>query len=346
MKKIDLIIPTYNRPDFLERILDYYNSYGKQFNIIIADSSKSINKKRNKRIVNSFQKLKILYVDKFDENLPSHHKYAKMLKYTQNKYVCFCPDDDFITPKGIEEAVNFLEKNPLYSVAHGTYISFYLHKNLFGPKQFWWRFIYPFESITYSKPIDRLAAHIKNYNLVLWAVRRTDVVKIAYKEFLRSGADPFLFGELTPDMLTLIYGKMKRLETFYAARQAFSTSYNYWPSLMDAMNEDIYESEYTKFKNCLLNNLAKISEIPKKEASMIIDSSMKIYLKKTSQEHMTGRINLKLKHLPLFFSDSLRFLHITYLFSKETRDKIGDISKSSSKYFTDFTKIRNCVLKH
>ncbi|MBA7581945.1 hypothetical protein ES708_23862 [subsurface metagenome] len=40
-----IIIPTYNRPDRLKRLLDYYNKYGKNFNIIVADSSSKENKR-------------------------------------------------------------------------------------------------------------------------------------------------------------------------------------------------------------------------------------------------------------------------------------------------------------
>ena len=345
MSIVDLIIPTYNRPDFLKRILDYYNSYNVDFNIIIADSSFEANKKLNKKIISLFTKLKILYIDKFPQNLASHHKFGEMVQYTKSKYCVFCADDDFVTPNGIKEAVAFLEKKPDYSAAHGTYISFYEHTNLSCSNQFWWMFIYPYKSITSSNSANRLVEHLSDYYQVLWAVRRTAVVKLAYKEFLKSKVDPFLFGELLPDMLTLIFGKMKRLNTFYAARQAFSTSYGYWPSLIDAQKEGTYNDEYTKFRNCLAENLAGYG-FSKKKSSQIVDSSMELYLKTTVQEHLTGRVNLLLSNFPFFVRKEIRLLHIKYLFSKRKNDKIGLIDKPSSKYFKDFEIIRQTVLKH
>lgn len=347
MKKVDfdLIIPTYNRPKFLRRILYYYNTYGKSFDITIADSSSPKNKKINKKIASSFPKLNILYIDKFSEKQPSHHKYAEMVKYIKSKYCVFCPDDDFIVPKGIEEAVDFLDKNPDYSVAHGTYISFYVYTPPFGSKKFWWKYIYPYQSITFSNPSKRLATHLASYYQVLWAVRRTDVVKVAYRELLKSKVDPFLFGELLTDMLTLIPGKLKRLSTFYAARQAFSTSYSYWPSLMDAIDNGVYNNEYFKFRECLLNNL-KITKSNKGQMAQIIDESMQSHLKSTFQEHLMGRVNLILRYLPKFISNNLRLLHAKYLFSKDKLDRIGVIDNPSSKYFNDFEAIRQTVLKH
>ena len=345
MKNLTLIIPTYNRPQFLQRILEYYNSYKVNFKIIIVDSSIPLNKKLNKKISGLFPKLNILYLDDFYPELAPHHKYARMVRFVKSKYVCFCPDDDFIVPNGIKEAVDFLEKNPDYSAAHGTYISFYENTNLFGSNQFWWMFIYPYQSITSSNPLQRLISHLTNYYQVLWAVRRTDTVKTCYKEFMKSKVDPYLFGELLPDMLTLIFGKMKRLNTFYAARQAFSTSYGYWPSLIDARKEGTYYDEYTKFRNCIAENLAKYG-FSKNKSLQIIDVSMDKYLKTTIQEHLMGRANLMLKYFPSFIKSSVRLIHVKYLFSKPKKDRIGLIDNSSSKHFKDFDSVRQTVLKH
>lgn len=344
-KLVDLVIPTFNRPEFLRRILDYYNSSSIKFNIIIVDSSLPKNKKKNKKIASFFSNLKISYFYNFSPKQPPHYKYGEMLKFVKAKYVCFCPDDDFLVPNGIKEAVNFLEQNPDYTTAHGSYISFYLQKSIFSLNKFWWRFIYPYQSIKFLSPLSRLQHHLTSYYQVLWAVRRTDIVKSCYKEFMKSKADPYLFGELLPDMLTLIAGKMKRLNKFYCARQAFSTSYSYWPSLMDARKNGIYDKEYLKFKNCLVENLVKCG-FSKSKSLQTIDYSMDKYLKTTIQEHLTGRINLLLDHFPSFVKKSFRFAHIKYLFSKSNRDRIGLIDKPSSKFFNDFNAIRQIVLKH
>lgn len=349
MNKVDLIIPTYNRPNFLKRLLDYYSAYGMDFNFIIADSSNLINKSRNKKIVNTYSKLKILYIDKFSPNLSQHDKFAEMIKYAKNKYVCFCADDDFIIPNGIKKAVDFLDKNSCYSAAHGTYISFYTNKGLFGLKKFWWRFLYSPFSIFSSNPINRLASHLTKYNMVVWAVRRTNIVKICYQEFSKSKIDPYLlpnFGELLPDVLTAVYGKIKYLNTFYAARQAFSQILSDYPSLMDAKNIGIYTKEYEKFKNCLLNNLTRLNNTSEDKADKIIDSSMDKYIKYSYQEHLQTKINRLLSHSPKFILSVIKLLHAGYLFSKEKKDRIGSIDKPSSKYFNDFEAIRQTILKH
>lgn len=349
MKKIDLIIPTYNRPDFLRRILDYYQINGRYFNFIIADSSNQANKALNKKIINDCSDLNILYLDNFPQNLSQHDKFAEMVKYAKSKYCVFCADDDFIVPNGIKEAVDFLEKNPDYSAAHGTYISFYINKSILGSKKFWWKFLYSPFSISSSSPINRLTLHLTNYNMVVWAVRRTNIVKICYREFSKSKIDPYLlpvFGELLPDVLTVIFGKIKHLNNFYAARQSFSQILSSYPSLIDAKEIGIYKSEYTKFKRCLINNLGIQDQALKDKTASIINSAIEIYIKYSFQEHILGKINYILNRLPKFISSGIKLLHAIYLFSKSKRGKIGLIDNPSSKYFSDFEAIRKMVLKH
>lgn len=346
MKLVTLIIPTYNRPDFLKRILNYYNQSNIVAEIIVADSSNPTNKILNKKIVQSFPKLNILYLNKFSPVLVSHHKFAKMVEFVKTKYCVFCADDDFIMPNGIKQSVNFLEKNPDYSAAHGTYISFYIYKSLTGIKEFWWKYIYPYKSITSSDASERTKLHPTDCFQVIWAVRRTHTVKTCYKELLRSKVNPYLFGELLPDILTVILGKTKRLDVFYAARQAFSTSYSYWPSLPDAIKNGTFDKEYAKFKNCLIANLVKKSHIEKVQAAQIIDTNIKMYIKSTFQEQMVVKINQLLKPFPKFISNSIRTLHAKYLFSKEKTDGIGVVAKPHSPYFTDFNLIKKTVLEN
>lgn len=344
--KVDLIIPTHNRTKLLKRILDYYKEDGQGFNFIIADSSNPTNKKLNKELIKKYSNLKILYIDKFEEKLPQHIKFAQMVKFANSKYVCFCADDDFITPSGIRQCVNFLEINPNYSAAHGIYIGFYTF-SLFGGNHFWWTFRYPSPSISSSSSLDRVTSHLKTFTLVLWAVRRTDITKTCYEEFLKAKIDPYLqiiLGELLPDALTAIYGKIKRLETFYGARQYFGSIAHNFASLIDAKNEGKYDIEYNKFKNSLIKNIIKLDPKHKDKASILIDSAMKNYNNYSYQEHLMSKIYSSLRHYPKPLPEGLRFLHAAYLFSKEKKERIGYLDNPSSKYYKDFDHIRRLVL--
>ena len=136
MAKATIIIPTYNRSGYLQRTLDYYHKYGNDFDIVVADSSSNDNKKLNRKIIPSFPNLKIQYIDKYSEKTDPYHKFADMVNYAKEKYCVFCGDDDFVVPNGINQSVDFLEKNPEFTVAHGYYIGFHLKNKKNGKKQF------------------------------------------------------------------------------------------------------------------------------------------------------------------------------------------------------------------
>jgi|Napbiome12C3dose_1001474.scaffolds.fasta_scaffold00008_81 glycosyltransferase domain-containing protein len=346
--QVDLVIPTYNRPHLLRRILEYYHQNGKDFNFIIADSSNSVNKTLNKDIINSYSDLNILYIDKFPQTIKQHDKFIKMVNYVKSKYCVFCADDDFIIPRAINEAVKFLEKNPDYSAAHGTHIGYALFKN-FRLNKFFWLFRQTPYSISSSDPIERVYQHLSNYSPVIWAVRRTDVVKTCYQEFGKIKFDPYVlpvFGELLPDMLTVVYGKVKDLNTFYAVRQYFGSILSFYPSLIDAKKVGKYDTEYSKFKSSLVNNLSGQKGVSKDRASKMLDRAIERYIKFSYQGHLMGNLSLILSKLPNFISVGLRGLNAVYLFSKPKKEKVGLIDNKSSKYFEDYNKIKQLVLKY
>lgn len=346
MSKLDLIIPTYNRIEYLKRILDYYQEYGKDFNFIVADSSNPVNKTKNKKLIRSYSNLNILYIDKFSQNLVQSIKFAHMVKYAKSKYVCFCADDDFIIPNAIRKCINFLEKNSDYVAAHGTYIGFYLHINILMSNKFWWNFRSSPNTISSSKPIDRLTSLLTNSHQVLWSVRRTNITQACYKQFLKYKIDPLLLpilGELIPDALTAIYGKVKSLNILYAARQYFESIISYYPNLPDAKHIGIFDREYHKFKACLLDNMAKQDNISKNRSSEIIDKAMEEVIKNSNQQYLMNKIYLALRYLPKVVLKKINSLHAHYLFSKPKKGNIGLIDLPSSKYFNDFSNIRQCV---
>ncbi|NQU02533.1 MAG: glycosyltransferase, partial [Syntrophaceae bacterium] len=66
---ITIIIPTYNRPQYLKRILSYYDEYGTAYNIIVADSSSDEIKKVNEETISSFSNLDIQYFNSYSADI-------------------------------------------------------------------------------------------------------------------------------------------------------------------------------------------------------------------------------------------------------------------------------------
>jgi len=357
VKRCTILIPTYNRPNYLRRLLGYYNKFGENYNMIIADSSSDENKKLNKNTISKFSKLNIFYIDKYSPTVnPSvdlNQKVLDAINQVKTKYSVLCADDDFITPNGINKSVDFLENNPDFTVTHGYYISFYLKADERGQQQFCWSPIYLHESIAFPDPKSRLTRHLSNYSLpTLYAVHRTDFLKMIFKGTLKSTNDG-RFGELLPSMLALIHGKMKCLDMLYNARESIPGSAGRtFKNLINFIKDGTYDEKYAKFRDCLAMYLSKKSQLDIEESKRVLDNAMSAYMKKYSKGyknilmHKMSNI-LDYLRLPDWMDGGIRSLYRKlFVFSKQIRmdDFQRSVDNPSSKYYDDFSKIRYHVL--
>ena len=351
-----ILIPTYNRSEYLRRILSYYNEYGGNYNIIVADSSSDENKKRNKKIISSFSSIDILHIKNYSSDIDPYYKISDALKHVKTEYCAICADDDFVTPNGINQSVDFLEKNPDFTVAHGRYITFYLKPDIKGKLQFRYNPRYVHESISFLDAKSRLFFHLSNVQISpFYAVHRTDFLKMIYKEALEfSDADQFR--ELLLSMLALIYGKMKCLDVFYAAREFIPDSGgNINKNLKDFVKDGTYDEKYAKFRECLAMHLSKKSQLDVEESKRVIDNAMSVHMKKKYphknilKSKMSKMSNaLDYLRLPDWMNDEIRMLYRKLFVPKQMRmhDFMSSLGRPSSKYYDDFNTIRHYVLHH
>ncbi|MGB5926279.1 MAG: TIGR00180 family glycosyltransferase [Dehalococcoidia bacterium] len=346
---ITILIPTYNRPDYLKRILGYYNDFRVAYNIIVADGSSDEIKKVNKETVSSFPSLRIQHLAKYSSETHPLHRLNDALKYINTEYCVFCADDDFVTPNGIRQSVDFLEKNPDFAIAHGRYISFRLERRKNG-QNFRWQPTYSALSITFEHSEQRLTYHLSNYSPTFYAIHRSELLQMIWAENVRFMNDA-RFSELLPSMLASIYGKVKCLDVLYAARDASSIRVGYWPTLTDAIEAGAYNETYAKFRDCLSMHLSKRSQLDIEESGQVVDEAMSAYMKKyyhPSKSKM-GYISARMGHilrylnLPDWLDRGIRRSYTRLARSRYTRKASIDMSPSS-KYYDDFNRIRRHVL--
>ncbi len=353
-----IIIPTYNRPGRLKRLLDYYNKYGKNFNIIVADSSSDESKKLNKKAVSIFLDLNIRHLSNYSSIINFFHKITDALNYVNTKYCVLCADDDFITTNGMNKSVDFLEKNPDFSCAHGHYISFCLRANKKGRQQLVCRSLYPGKQINFLEAGYRLFYHLSNYQIpTFYAVHRTNLLKMIFKDTVKF-TDDGKFGELLPTMLTLIYGKMKKIDVLYSAREKnYGSVRPIRKTFNDFIKNKTYDRKYNKFKNCLVEHLIKNSRMTSDEAKELIDKAMTEFLNKYCskrfKQFFVSKMNklLNLLNLSESLDRNIRMLYrkiftTKYHFneSKEMNNFKKQVENPNSKYFNDFEKIISHVL--
>lgn len=346
--KVTMVIPTFNRCHFLLRLLSFYRSYNFPARILVLDSSSNQNKEINRRTISSFADLNISHFDHYC-SLDSDPctKTIDAINYIDTRYTVICADDDLVAPNGIKQSVNFLEKNPDFTIAHGYYISFYVRTDERKMQRFYWTPIYPFKSITFPDAKTRLNFHLSNYYPTFYAIHRTNFLNMIFEETLKY-TDDIRFSELLPSMITSIYGKMKRLDVFYAARENIpDSSSRTYGRFRDFITAETWDEKYTKFRECLAIHLSKKSQLDIPEAKKAVDDAMSFYLSTRIMKKESNKNILDYLKSPRRMRKAVKSLCRKIFLLKQTKKGgFKETTDIASKYSDDFNKIRLHVLSY
>ncbi|ATC73997.1 TPA: glycosyltransferase family 2 protein [Proteus mirabilis] len=111
MISLTIIIPTFNRPDKLNRTLNLLNRNNHKVNIIVVDDGSSLaNRNKNSKICQNF--INVAYYWQNNSG-PSRARQLGLLK-SQTKYISFLDCDDYISIDCINEIYSLLEKEDKY----------------------------------------------------------------------------------------------------------------------------------------------------------------------------------------------------------------------------------------
>jgi len=110
---LTIITPTFNRSDFLIRLLNYLSHTHYKHRIAIGDSSNAFHVERTKETIKKIGKrLDIIYTQY--PGLSCHGAQEKLIQLVDTPYIVSLPDDDFLVPNGLDKCIEFLENNGDY----------------------------------------------------------------------------------------------------------------------------------------------------------------------------------------------------------------------------------------
>ena len=111
---ISVVIPTYNRAQFLKESVDSVlcQTYNDFELIIIDDGSKD----KTKEVIASYQKTNIRYIFKEHRGVSSARNLG--ISEARGEYIAFLDSDDLWMPKKLALQKNFMETNPKYSLCY------------------------------------------------------------------------------------------------------------------------------------------------------------------------------------------------------------------------------------
>jgi len=194
-----IIIPTFNRPNYLKRILEFYQN--DNINIKIFDSS--INRFDSEMLLKS----NIEYIHL--PNMKPLDKVLYALKSTKTQYMVFCADDDFIFVDAIIKCCNFLDKNSDYVCAQGKLVSFRYTNQDDGLKYIIETYFTTHKSNSHSDNIkDRFSSFSQPYRHTFYGVHKVDNILRIYQLIKQYElTEPFLL-ELVQSALLILSGKV------------------------------------------------------------------------------------------------------------------------------------------
>ena len=286
---ISLVIPTYNRPQFLGRLLLYYKEMKLPHRIAVADSSNPQSISANAKLVAAAKN--VLEIDHlvYSSTTPFNAKLIQVLEAINTSYVIFCGDDDFITPRGIEQAANYLETHKDYSVASGRISAITAHPASGGdPGYGLLSHRYAQRTIDDDNAAVRLKNHLSNYTTTFYSVhRRAQLLRNLH--LTHELTSDYRFGELLPSCLSLIQGKTICLDLLYMVRQAITdstaTKADSWTNLLA---QDDYPERYALFRDCLVKELEYAAQLDQAQADEVVTQAFHSYLASTIYQGATA----------------------------------------------------------
>lgn len=263
-----IVIPTHNRPDYLERSINYMRH--SPFSVIYCDSTESPNRAE--------LPAHIKYLHLPGESFAS--KVLKGLSSTSTKYVILCPDDDYIMFDALIEGVSFLNQNPNFSFCVGDYVGF---KDNFDNS---------FESIyerfpkdeLIGQPLDKISEFFRDYYQVLWALHAKTSLEKSFTllEKMKVKNDNFI--ELVIGGVACFDGDLKFQRGLWGAREL--TTKPHWGTQQENIHlikkRPSLQEDYTRFEREL--DLGTTDGLAKAVFDSFMEKCRRIYPKEDFDE--------------------------------------------------------------
>ena len=260
----------------MARALFYYDQRRLNYKLVIADSSQPDFCGKNQLLVDSLKRnLKIEY-KKYESNIEIARKLQDVLGCVETRYTVLGGDDDFFIPRALGRAVEFLETHSDYSVAHGDAAGFTLKSDrVYGQIAGVSR--YNQTTVDHESAAKRVYDHLAGYSATWYSVQRTDQLRKNFRKAAEFG-DIAYFAELLTSCLSLVQGKVKKLDGLYMIRQCHPENKYGGPDLFDWVTSPRWGSQYERFRDCLVAELTQRDGIDIHQTQAMIKRTFWFYL--------------------------------------------------------------------
>jgi len=215
LDNLTIVIPTYKRYSYLDRLLRFLLSYEIRAKIIVLDSTPYQPEDRELRSRLNSENVTWL---RFDPNISPAQKFPLGAKEIETEFAVMCADDDFLVPPAAKRCIEFLLAHPEYSSAQGTTFQHIVVRSPVFKGCSLTPIFEMMSSAEDEKPIDRVMSYLSGYStLSFYAVHRTREFKKIWQQIEDLNVNNMLC-EFLACTLSMCFGKMKKLPVFYSSR--------------------------------------------------------------------------------------------------------------------------------
>ena len=273
--RVAVLVPTKGRPEFIKRMLAYYESLESSHPIYIGDAS---NTTIAAEILSIIKKLKITVKYFHWEGVGPNQT---IFKLAQNaladnvKYCAFHGDDDFFVPKSLNLTAEFLHSNTNYKNCQGRGALFTLEQP--GPKgrlasidDYW-----GVNELEAETALERLKYFVHHYYVLQFSTHRTAEFVEVSQDYAEVQNDSV--GELLHCYSFALSGRSKFIDCLYLFRQSHAAAQH--PLIWDWLLKPDWGPDIQKMLHFLSARLANIDYLTYPQA----EGEIKIVLKKILQ---------------------------------------------------------------
>ena len=199
LEKLTIVIPTYERHDYIKRTMMFWKDYNVQL-IVIDGSALPVDSEFIAKLPSS-----ILYIH---DQSTQYNRILKAGKLVETEYVILGCDDEFYVPSALLRCISELDKDEELVSCGGVALGFYSENRVVYGRPIYPRLIN--KELKEKSAVDRVRKHLSNYDQAhLYSVCRTAVWVYMVSHVFKHEYPFFACWELQIEILIPAAGKSK-----------------------------------------------------------------------------------------------------------------------------------------
>ena len=334
--RVAILVPTKNRPEFIERTVSYYDSIKSPHPIYIGDASET---GTASRITTFLTRIKNVEVNYFHwKNLGANQTFIQLAAAASKdcEYCAFHGDDDYFVPRSLSQCAEFLALNRDYRTAQGRAALFTLDRsgpfgNIASLGDYW-----GVNELAQEIGTERLLAFEKKYFVTQFSTHRT-------KEFLAdsetySKITDSSIGELLHCFMFAINGKSKFLDCLYLVRNVHPGIFH--PKFLDWIIQEHWSSEYQKAISALTVCLQEKQQLLYAEARNKVSEVMRTHIERSLNKAVQSSNWRVIEKIRCFVPMSIKAVCKSLILDNSD---MRMLTSKKSHYYSDFQPILKSI---